>query len=61
MREEGSKYNQFFQTLKLVLKEEGRAGVYRGLGTQLIRQIPNTAIVMATYEFMVHKLSNYQW
>ena len=57
MREEGSRYNSFFQTLMLVLKEEGRAGVYRGLGTQLIRQSPNTAIVMATYEFVVHALS----
>ncbi|XP_012938953.1 solute carrier family 25 member 36 [Aplysia californica] len=57
LREEGSRYNSFFQTLLLVLKEEGRAGVYRGLGTQLIRQIPNTAIVMATYEFVVHALT----
>ena len=57
MREEGARYNSFFQTLLLVAKEEGRAGLYRGLGTQLIRQIPNTAIVMATYEFVVHALS----
>ncbi|KAK0061418.1 solute carrier family 25 member 36 [Biomphalaria pfeifferi] len=56
LREEGSRYNSFFQTLFLVFKEEGRAGLYRGLGTQLIRQIPNTAIVMATYEAVVHAL-----
>uniref|UniRef100_A0A0B6Y5J1 Solute carrier family 25 member 36 n=1 Tax=Arion vulgaris TaxID=1028688 RepID=A0A0B6Y5J1_9EUPU len=57
LREEGSRYNSFFQTLYLVFKEEGRAGIYRGLGTQLIRQIPNTAIVMATYEAVVHALT----
>ncbi|KAH9513471.1 Pyrimidine nucleotide transporter, mitochondrial [Bulinus truncatus] len=56
LREEGSRYVSFFQTLFLVFKEEGRAGLYRGLGTQLIRQIPNTAVVMATYEAVVHAL-----
>lgn len=29
-----------------------------GLGTQLVRQIPNTAIMMATYEAVVYVLSN---
>lgn len=56
LREEGSRYRSFFQTLILVFREEGRAGLYRGLSTQLIRQIPNTAIVMATYEAVVHLL-----
>lgn len=32
-------------------------GVYRGLTTQLVRQIPNTAIMMATYEAVVYVLS----
>lgn len=57
LREEGSKYNKFWQTLFLVWKEEGRAGLYRGLATQLVRQIPNTAIMMATYEAVVYILS----
>jgi solute carrier family 25, member 33/36 len=57
LREEGSKYNSFFQTLLLVWKEEGKAGLYRGLATQLVRQIPNTAIMMATYEAVVYILS----
>lgn len=57
LREEGSRYVSFFQTLLLVFKEEGRAGLYRGLGTQLIRQIPNTALVMATYQAVVDALS----
>ena len=57
LREEGSKYHRFWQTLGLVFKEEGIRGVYRGLTTQLIRQIPNTAIMMATYEAVVYVLT----
>lgn len=56
LREAGSKYRSFWQTLRLVYKEEGRRGLYRGLGTQLVRQIPNTAIMMATYELTVYTL-----
>lgn len=57
LREEGFKYKAFWQTLALVFKEEGIKGVYRGLTTQLIRQIPNTAIMMATYEAVVYILT----
>ncbi|XP_044740347.1 mitochondrial carrier protein Rim2 [Chrysoperla carnea] len=57
LREEGSRYHSFWQTLGLVWKEEGMRGVYRGLGTQLVRQIPNTAILMATYEAVVYLLT----
>ena len=56
LREEGTKYRSFFQTLYLVWCEEGHRGLYRGLGTQLIRQIPNTAIMMSTYEAVVYLL-----
>lgn len=59
MRESGNKYRSFWQTLRLVAAEEGRRGLYRGLGTQLVRQIPNTAIMMATYELTVYFLNNY--
>ena len=38
----------------MVYREEGRAGLYRGLATNLVRQIPNTAVMMATYELVVH-------
>lgn len=56
LREAGNKYKSFWQTLRLVYREEGRRGLYRGLGTQLVRQIPNTAIMMATYELTVYLL-----
>merc|ERR1719266_3019294 len=36
LREAGSKYKSFWQTLRLVYREEGRLGLYRGLGTQLV-------------------------
>ena len=56
LREPGGKYRSFWQTLRRVNREEGRRGLYRGLGTQLVRQIPNTAIMMATYELTVYVL-----
>ncbi|XP_031830032.1 replication in mitochondria 2 isoform X2 [Nomia melanderi] len=59
LREEGTKYRTFWQTLKTVVAEEGPNGLYRGLGTHLIRQIPNTAIIMATYEAVVYLLSRH--
>nr|CAD7444987.1 unnamed protein product [Timema bartmani] len=59
LREEGSKYRTFWQTLGTVAQEEGYRGVYRGLTTQLVRQIPNTAIMMSTYEAVVYVLTKY--
>lgn len=50
------KYHTFFQTLRTVAKEEGCRGLYGGLGTHLIRQVPNTAIIFFTYEGVVHML-----
>jgi solute carrier family 25, member 33/36 len=54
LRQEGNKYTGFFQTIGLVFKEEGVRGLYKGMATHLIRQIPNTAIVMTTYELIVN-------
>ncbi|KAK3869440.1 hypothetical protein Pcinc_025241 [Petrolisthes cinctipes] len=59
LREEGCRYRGFWQTLGLVLREEGWGGLYRGLATQLVRQIPNTAIMMATYEGVVYVLTRH--
>ncbi|XP_022795902.1 solute carrier family 25 member 36-A-like [Stylophora pistillata] len=50
------KYNSFLQTLKTVIREEGWRGLYGGLGTHLIRQVPNTAIMFFTYEGVVYFL-----
>jgi len=59
LREEGSIYRTFWQTLHTVYQNEGRRGLYRGLATQLIRQIPNTAIMMSTYELTVYILTKW--
>uniref|UniRef100_A0A674JKZ6 Solute carrier family 25 member 36 n=1 Tax=Terrapene triunguis TaxID=2587831 RepID=A0A674JKZ6_9SAUR len=57
LREEGTKYRAFFQTLSLLVREEGYGSLYRGLTTHLVRQIPNTAIMMSTYEVVVYLLN----
>lgn len=58
LREEGTKYQTFVQTARLVFREEGYLAFYRGLFAQLIRQIPNTAIVLSTYELIVYLLED---
>lgn len=57
LREEGTKYRSFLQTVSVVFREEGFRSLYRGLTTHLVRQIPNTAIMMATYELVVYMLN----
>ena len=57
LREDGTKYTKFWQTTKTIYSEEGVRGLYRGLLTQLVRQVPNTAIMMVTYEAMVYFLT----
>lgn len=54
LREEGTKYTSFLRTVRLVAREEGYTAFYRGLMAQLIRQIPNTATMMVTYELIVY-------
>ena len=51
-------YTGFFQTLKKVYRDEGRAGLYGGMGAHLLRQVPNTVIMFVTYEAVVKFLSN---
>lgn len=52
------KYRTFFQTLLLVYKEEGRVGLYGGLGTQLVRQAPNSAVMFMVYEAIMFTICN---
>ncbi|XP_072464892.1 solute carrier family 25 member 33 [Notamacropus eugenii] len=59
LREEGTKYKAFIQTARLIAREEGYLAFYRGLFAQLIRQIPNTAIVLSTYELIVYLLEDH--
>lgn len=57
MRQEGDLYRGFWQTLSKVAADEGWRGLYKGLFTQLVRAIPNTAIMMSTYELTVYMLT----
>ena len=52
-----------FQTLRQIRLEEGLAGWYSGLKVNLIRQIPNNAIMMCTVEYIIYSWTRYvnQW
>ena len=52
------KYTSLLQTLRLVALEEGIRGLYGGLTTQIVRQIPNSAAMFVTYELVVSFLCN---
>lgn len=44
------KYNGMWQTLGIIAREEGRQGLYSGLGIHLIKVVPNSALMFLTYE-----------
>jgi solute carrier family 25 protein 33/36 len=53
MREaSGGRYKSMIQSIKLIAREEGRAGLYGGLGPHLMRVVPNTAIMFLSYEIL---------
>jgi len=58
LRQEGTNYKGFLNTLLTVCREENWRSLYRGLGVHLFRQIPNTAIMLGTYELIVHKFAD---
>lgn len=46
------RYRGMLQSLKLIAKEEGWQGLYRGMGVHLARTVPNTAIMFLSYELI---------
>mmetsp|Transcript_15640 Transcript_15640/g.19067 ORF Transcript_15640/g.19067 Transcript_15640/m.19067 type:complete len:388 (-) Transcript_15640:321-1484(-) len=44
------KYKGMWQTLGVIGKEEGRKGLYAGMGPHLLKAVPNAAIMFLTYE-----------
>ena len=44
------KYTGLYQTLKLVVAEEGVRALYGGLSAHLMRVVPNAAVMYAIYE-----------
>lgn len=61
LREETSKtqYRGFLQTLMQVFKEEGYAGWYSGIRVHLLRQVPNSAIVLCVVESTIFFYKKY--
>jgi solute carrier family 25 protein 33/36 len=50
------KYKGMWGTLAVIAREEGRAGLYSGMGVHLVRVVPNSAIMFLTYELVSHWL-----
>ena len=44
------KYKAMWQTIRLVAREEGRRGLYGGMGVHLMKVVPNSAFMFLTYE-----------
>lgn len=47
------KYRGMIQSLRLIAREEGRKGLYAGMGTHLARVVPNAALMFFTFEIVV--------
>ncbi|CDF40797.1 unnamed protein product [Chondrus crispus] len=47
------KYRGMIQSLRVIAREEGRRGLYAGMGTHLARVVPNAALMFFTYEVVV--------
>jgi len=57
MREaSGSRYQSMLQSIALIAKEEGRKGLYSGIGPHLMRVVPNTAIMFMSFELLSRHL-----
>eukprot|EP00804_Cyclotella_cryptica_P027529 CCRYP_007477-RC/>CCRYP_007477-RC protein AED:0.34 eAED:0.37 QI:382/0.5/0.33/1/0.5/0.33/3/0/385 len=46
------KYKGMWQTIRVIAKEEGRKGLYGGMGVHLMKVVPNSAIMFLTYEIV---------
>lgn len=53
------KYHGMWQTLGVIAREEGRQGLYSGLGVHLMKVVPNSAFMFLTYEIVRKWLSEY--
>jgi len=53
------KYNGMWNTIGIIAKEEGRSGLYAGMGVHLSKVVPNSAIMFLTYELVNTWLSGF--
>jgi solute carrier family 25 folate transporter 32 len=51
------KYSSMRQTIQVIYQEESLRGFYKGLGTNLIRTVPASAVSLLVYELLVLELS----
>lgn len=51
------KYRGVFNTGRIIIHDEGWRGLYKGLGTTLVRTVPATAISFCVYEMIVRHLT----
>jgi len=49
-REGVFRYKGMWQTIGIVAREEGRSGLYAGMGVHMMKVVPNSAIMFLTYE-----------
>ncbi|KAH0613105.1 uncharacterized protein H6S33_009485 [Morchella sextelata] len=54
------RYRGVIQSFATVFREEGLGGFYAGMGTNMIRAVPASAMTLLTYEFMVGRLTRYK-
>ncbi|KAF5397160.1 hypothetical protein PHET_09211 [Paragonimus heterotremus] len=59
LREAHGHYRGLVGTVRKVTREEGLAGLYRGMGTHYIRQVPNSCIMIGTYEMVVFLIQSW--
>lgn len=52
------KYTTLFRTIQTITREEGLRGFYNGMGVNLIRTVPSSALTILTYEVMMQHLNN---
>lgn len=53
------KYHGMWQTLRVIGQEEGRKGLYSGMGIHLLKVVPNSAFMFLTYEVVKHWLEGF--
>jgi solute carrier family 25 protein 33/36 len=46
------KYKGMWQSLAVIAREEGRQGLYSGMGVHLMKTVPNSAFMFLTYEIV---------
>ncbi|KAK7208573.1 mitochondrial carrier domain-containing protein [Myxozyma melibiosi] len=56
-REHQTNYNGVIKTVTTLLKDEGWRVFYSGLGTNMVRTVPASAVTLITYELLVDRFS----